>query len=395
MKKLSIITVCLNEADKIGKTIQSVAGQSFKDYEYIIIDGASTDGTPDVIKQYESAYDKLVSEPDGGIYQAMNKAADMAKGEYLFFLNAGDYYSEPDILEKVFSADYSSDILYGDSIIDLKVLGQVLRKSPGVIDKRYMFFNTIPHQGAFIKKSFFEKNLKYDESYKIAADYDFFLRALYKTTCSTVYLGFPLTVYDYTGISSRPENSSMCSGERLIAQKKYYSEEEMISFGKQELSYKLFVKYPGLIKSVISSSPHNFVRNVRFDKDRMTRIDSIRVVNFLIFLSSFIITEIGRKIYRPYIYSNDINDFGLADTVGNFFGTITQIYFSLTILNPDYKNGKWIFPFITVGYIVYELAQYFLPGTNTCDPKDIIATIISGILSYLIYVMIEKLRIKK
>lgn len=125
--------------------------------------------------------------------------------------------------------------------------------------------------------------------------------------------------------------------------------------------------------------------------ERLLRFDSKRVLLFIIFLLAFIITEIGRKVYRPYIYSNGIFDFWIADTIGNFTGTIAIIFFDLAIINlPDEKRtkGKWFVLFITIGLIIYELAQYILPGRNTCDWRDIIATIIAGIISLGLYKMI-------
>lgn len=127
--------------------------------------------------------------------------------------------------------------------------------------------------------------------------------------------------------------------------------------------------------------------------ERLLKIDSRRVVLFLTFVLAFIITEIGRNVYRPYIYANDIFDFWIADTIGNFTGTIAIIFFDLTIINisPEkIKNGKWFILLITIGLIAYELVQYILPGRNTCDWRDIIATIIAGTISLGIYKLIYK-----
>lgn len=125
--------------------------------------------------------------------------------------------------------------------------------------------------------------------------------------------------------------------------------------------------------------------------ERLLRFDSKRVLLFIIFLLAFIITEIGRKVYRPYIYSNGIFDFWIADTIGNFTGTIAIIFFDLAIINlPDEKRtkGKWFVLFITIGLIIYEMVQYILPGRNTCDWRDIVATIIAGLISFGLYKMI-------
>lgn len=120
------------------------------------------------------------------------------------------------------------------------------------------------------------------------------------------------------------------------------------------------------------------------DKERLLKIDKIRIIYFVIFLAAFAMTEIGREIYRPFIYSNNINDFGIADTIGNFFGTITQIYFMLFLIYPTHKNGLFFFPFFVFGYSLYEFWQLILPGSHF-DWKDIVATVISGIVALIIY----------
>lgn len=131
------------------------------------------------------------------------------------------------------------------------------------------------------------------------------------------------------------------------------------------------------------------------DKERIFKVDKNRIILFLIFISMFVITEIGRKIYRPYIYANDIFDFWIADTIGNFTGTIAIIFFDLAGVNPYYKKGRWFILIITSGLIVYELVQYFLPGRNTCDWKDIVATIIAGVISFGLYKFIYRNNINK
>src|SRR4030043_464009 len=114
MPHLSIITINLNNAAGLRQTIESVINQTFSDYEYIIIDGGSTDGSVDVIKEYASKLRYWITEPDTGIYNAMNKGIMQAKGEYFQFLNSGDWFLNETILQKLFSVDHNADILYGD-----------------------------------------------------------------------------------------------------------------------------------------------------------------------------------------------------------------------------------------------------------------------------------------
>ena len=128
--------------------------------------------------------------------------------------------------------------------------------------------------------------------------------------------------------------------------------------------------------------------NKMIDKARLFKIDEKRIIFFIIFIFMFIVTEIGRKIYRPYIYSNKISDFWIADTIGNFTGTIAIIFFDLAGINPEYKNGKIFIYIIVVGLIVYELLQYFSPR-SICDWRDMIATLVAGIISFIIYKLIN------
>jgi len=124
-------------------------------------------------------------------------------------------------------------------------------------------------------------------------------------------------------------------------------------------------------------------------KDRIFNIDAKRISFFLIFVFMFVFTEIGRFIYRPYIYSNDIFDFWIADTIGNFTGTIAIIFFDFAGVKPKYKHGRIFLIIITLGLIVYELLQYFSPK-SICDWRDIIATLNAGLISWGIYEFIFK-----
>jgi VanZ family protein len=125
------------------------------------------------------------------------------------------------------------------------------------------------------------------------------------------------------------------------------------------------------------------------DKNRVFIIDAKRVAFFLIFVFMFVITEIGRNIYRPYIYSNDIFDYWIADTIGNLTGTIAIIFFDFAIVNPKRKQGRIFLIIITIGLIIYELLQYFSPR-SIMDWRDMIATLIAGFISWVIYEFIFK-----
>ena len=130
-------------------------------------------------------------------------------------------------------------------------------------------------------------------------------------------------------------------------------------------------------------------KNFFTDKGSIKTIDRKRIIYLVITILFFILTEVGRKIYRPYIYSNKLEDFGIADSIGNLGGIFVQIYFSLAILNSPKKKGFNVIGFIVVGYIVYEIIQPYLPR-GVFDWKDVYGTIIGGVISTLILIAINK-----
>lgn len=194
--KLSIITVNYNDKIGLKKTIESVICQTYTDYEYIIIDGGSTDGSYDVIKQYEEHISYWVSERDKGIYNAMNKAIDVAQGDYCIFMNAGDVFCASATLADVFACNCDEDIICGNTITVEK-----RKQAPEEITLRYLFSNAICHQSAFIRTSMMAK-YKYDEKYKIVSDRKFFLQALILDNCSYTNVPVDIVNYDITGYSA-------------------------------------------------------------------------------------------------------------------------------------------------------------------------------------------------
>jgi len=128
---------------------------------------------------------------------------------------------------------------------------------------------------------------------------------------------------------------------------------------------------------------------LEIDKSRIFRIDDKRIAYFLIFLVTFFITEAGRKIYRPYIYANDIFDYWIADTIGNLTGTIAIIFFDFAGINPTHRQGRLFLLLITFGLIIYELLQYFSPK-SILDWRDMIATLMAGLISWGLYEILLK-----
>lgn len=124
------------------------------------------------------------------------------------------------------------------------------------------------------------------------------------------------------------------------------------------------------------------------EKGRIFKITEKRISFLLVFVLMFVVTEIGRRVYRPYIYANDFFDFWIADTIGNLTGTITIIFFEFAIINPTHKAGRILLAVIPIGLIVYELVQYFSPR-SVLDWKDMIATLIGGLFAWGIYELLS------
>lgn len=129
--------------------------------------------------------------------------------------------------------------------------------------------------------------------------------------------------------------------------------------------------------------------NFFLDMENIKRLDTFRIIYFVMFVLSFGITEIGRYIYRPFIYENNINDFGIADSMGNSGGIIVQIFFGLAIFNSTKIKGIRLISFFIIGYVIYEFAQLFLPK-GVFDWKDIYGTIIGGSVGLILFLLIQK-----
>ena len=224
MPKLSIITINYNDCIGLEKTIQSVISQSFKDFEFIVIDGGSTDGSVDEIKKYSDKIKFWVSEIDNGIYNAQNKGLKNASGEYCLFLNSGDYLVNDSVLKKVFSFNFTEDILFGDMKVDWNNGKITLEQMPEKISLSHMYRDTIWHPVSFIKRAVFEKIGNYNEAYTMVADYEFFFRAIIVNKISSKHLPFPISVFIFNGLSSNAENKATERAERSKVHATYLSD---------------------------------------------------------------------------------------------------------------------------------------------------------------------------
>ena len=202
--KLSLITICYNSYNHITKCLNSVTNQRFKDFEYIIIDGKSTDGTLEEIKKFECV-NQLISEPDSGIYEAFNKGLKIAKGDIIGFLNSDDIFFDENSLRVIHeSFDDDTDCVYGDLIFtDSKNrLKRVWKSKPfrnGLFKSGWM----PAHPTFYCKKSIYEKYGYYDESYKIAGDFELMMRFLEKNKIRSKYISKYIVNMKVGGVSGR------------------------------------------------------------------------------------------------------------------------------------------------------------------------------------------------
>lgn len=206
---LSIITINRNNASGLEKTLKSIAGQTSKDFEHIIVDGASTDDSVELIRKYADSLGdrvKWISEPDNGIYNAMNKGITMASGDYIQIMNSGDGLVSDDVTERMQTALKDSgypSILYGNMLKDMPD-GRLMKDkcfAGQEITFLGFFRGTLNHSPAYIRRSLFEKYGLYDENLRIVSDWKWYLQAIILGEEKPVYTDIDVTLFDMHGIS--------------------------------------------------------------------------------------------------------------------------------------------------------------------------------------------------
>jgi glycosyltransferase involved in cell wall biosynthesis len=201
MPKISIITINFNDAIGLEKTIQSVLNQSYADFEYIVIDGNSTDNSTAVVHKYQDSINYWVSEPDKGIYNAMNKGIKTATGDYLLFMNSGDVLVDDENILNICADKLVEDIVAFDCFLekDNKIAGRRTHiEYPTLF---YAYHKGFKHQSTFIKQSLFYKVGLYNESYTIAGDYEFWIRSFLEPSTTAISYNIPIAVFQLNGIS--------------------------------------------------------------------------------------------------------------------------------------------------------------------------------------------------
>lgn len=219
--KLSIITINFNDAEGLRRTLASVAVQTYRDIEHIIVDAASTDGSAEVIKEYASTSTHPViwsSEKDKGIYNGMNKGIRKATGEYCQFLNSGDALAAPDVTERMMAEmEEGIDVLYGDMLKIGEKRNAVDRSCAREYVTLNMFYRgCLNHSPAYIKRSLFDEYGYYDETLKICSDWKFYMQSIVLGKATTKHVNIVVTHFDMNGISETRKDILNDERNRLL-----------------------------------------------------------------------------------------------------------------------------------------------------------------------------------
>ncbi|KQS94327.1 glycosyltransferase family 2 protein [Chryseobacterium sp. Leaf394] len=220
---LSIITINYNNQNGLAKTLHSVATQSCRDFEYIVIDGNSGDDSKKIIEHNSEIVQKWISEPDTGVYNAMNKGIKMASGDYLLFLNSGDILADNEVIAKVFPfIDNVSDIISGNLIYSLNGIPKTLFTPPESVDLTYFLHSFLPHPSSFIRRNLFETAGLYSENLKIISDWEFFLKAIVIYQAKYRHINITVSDFDNSGISSSDGNKLLMQEEKESVYNEYF-----------------------------------------------------------------------------------------------------------------------------------------------------------------------------
>lgn len=218
---LSIITINFNNKTGLEKTIESVTNQSYSDFEYIIIDGASEDGSLDIIKKYQEKISWWISEKDNGIYNAMNKGILKAKGEYCLFINSGDVFTRSTILDEMVGYINGEDILYGNGYFMAGNNSLDKLECPSKLTLGFFCLYSLFHPATLIKRSLFDKFGLYNESNKIISDWEFFLKTTILENVKTKLIPIEIAFAEDRGISRRSDNRFLIENEKKSVLNKY------------------------------------------------------------------------------------------------------------------------------------------------------------------------------
>ena len=260
MYKISVITVNLNNIDGLKRTVESVIGQDFDNYEYIVIDGGSTDGSKEYIETI-SRVNYWVSEPDKGIYNAMNTAITIAKGEYCIFMNSGDYFFDNKILSKVAPMLNGGDFYVGCPLYLSN--GKAISDAPPCnMSIEYLLYSGINHQSTFTRTALLKES-PYDENYKIVADYEKFFSEWYLNGRTYNYIDLTISFYMFDGLSS--VNRDLLEKERkIVIDKILYKDKDKDKNKKKE--------------EITTAKEYKIDENLLLFKQKLTNSESLSTI---------------------------------------------------------------------------------------------------------------------
>ncbi len=242
-KKLTIITICRNNPN-VRYTCESIVNQLWTDYEWIVVDGASTDATLQILGEYQESIDLLISEPDNGIYSAMNKGIRHAHGEWIIFMNGGDQFCDYGVLENVFQDKvYDASVLYGsEERFRIETNDSYIYSLPEKIPPYFMCYQAFAHQAMFYRRELFTKYGNYDETYRITADSEKNTQLL---IAGEKFKRIDIVVSSYVldGLSNEERLQNDLQKEQYRRRKKYYSDKEIDLYqcGMSESNIKLSI----------------------------------------------------------------------------------------------------------------------------------------------------------
>lgn len=215
MNRISIITINWNNAEGLEKTIKSVLQQTYTNYEYIIIDGASTDESVSIIQKYEQNISYWISEKDSGVFNAMNKGIAKATGDYCYFLNSADAFASDGVLADIFGKEeYTAPFINGHQLNDFGNYTQRVPALNRALTLFDFFWGTIKHQATFIRRDLFDTYGTYDEQLKITADWKFFLQTIGLHNEQPAFVDIDIVLFEWNGLSTNPELQQKHEDER-------------------------------------------------------------------------------------------------------------------------------------------------------------------------------------
>jgi glycosyltransferase involved in cell wall biosynthesis len=237
MPALSIVTVCFNDRARLAGTLDSIREQTFADRELVVVDGGSTDGTLDLLAARAAEVTRLISGPDRGVFDAQNKGAGLARGDYLLFMNAGDRFASPRALAEVMAERPTEELVWGDVVYHQAGRG-VRTAMPDGPSVDFLMRSTLCTQALLYRRDLFARLGGYDLAWTLTADYELSLRALLAERCTFHHVPVTVAVFHQDGLSSRPENRERLARERAAIQARLVPPAERAAWEASRLAHE-------------------------------------------------------------------------------------------------------------------------------------------------------------